>query len=51
MPFLGLSESTTRRPLEMHLQSLVAHLAYGTVTEMTRRSVRARFDGAAAEPT
>ena len=48
MPLLGLSESTARRPLEMHLQSLVAHLVYGTATEMTRRSVRAHFDGAAA---
>jgi Protein of unknown function (DUF1440) len=40
MPLLGLSDSTTRRPLEMHLQSLVAHLVYGTVTEMTRRAVQ-----------
>jgi hypothetical protein len=46
MPLLGLSDSTARRPLEMHLQSLVAHLVYGTTTEMTRRSVRARFNGA-----
>ena len=46
MPLLGLSDSTARRPLEMHLQSLVAHLVYGTATELTRRSVRARFDGA-----
>jgi hypothetical protein len=46
MPLLGLSDSTARRPLEMHLQSLVAHLVYGTATEMTRRSVRAQFDGA-----
>ncbi len=45
MPLLGLSEPTTRRPLEMHLQSLVAHLAFGTVTEATRRSLRARFNG------
>ena len=29
MPLLGLSDSTARRPLEMHLQSLVAHLVYG----------------------
>lgn len=40
MPLLGLSGSTTRRPLEMHLQSFVAHLVYGTVTEVTRRSVQ-----------
>jgi hypothetical protein len=46
MPLLGLSDSTVRRPLEMHLQSFVAHLVYGTATEMTRRSVRAQFDGA-----
>jgi hypothetical protein len=46
MPLLGLSDSTLRRPVEMHLQSLVAHLVYGTATELTRRSVRAHFDGA-----
>jgi Protein of unknown function (DUF1440) len=46
MPLLGLSDSTARRPIEMHLQSLVAHLVYGTATEVTRRSVRAQFDGA-----
>ncbi len=45
MPLLGLSDSTARRPVEMHLQSLVAHLVYGTATEMTRRSVRAQFGG------
>jgi Protein of unknown function (DUF1440) len=49
MPLLGLSDSTARRPLEMHLQSLVAHLVFGTVTEMTRRSLQASFDGAAAD--
>jgi hypothetical protein len=48
MPALGLSDSTARRPLEMHLQSLVAHLVYGTATEMTRRSLRAQFDRDAA---
>jgi Protein of unknown function (DUF1440) len=46
MPLLGLSDSTTRRPLEMHLQSLVAHLVFGAATEMTRRSAQAHFDGA-----
>lgn len=46
MPALGLSDPTTRRPLEMHLQSLVAHLVYGAVTEAARRSVRAHFSGA-----
>jgi len=45
MPVLGLSDPTTRRPLEMHLQSLVAHLVYGTATEMTRRLVQAQLDG------
>ena len=49
MPLLGLSDSTARRPVEMHLQSLVAHLVYGTATEMTRRSVRAQFDGATGD--
>jgi putative membrane protein len=46
MPLLGLSDSTARRPVEMHLQSLVAHLVYGTATEMTRRLVRAQFQEA-----
>jgi hypothetical protein len=46
MPLLGLSDSTARRPVEMHLQSLAAHLVYGTATEVTRRSLRAQFDGA-----
>ena len=45
MPLLGLSHPTTRRPLEMHLQSLVAHLVFGTATEMTRRSLQARPPG------
>jgi len=45
MPLLALSDSTARRPVEMHLQSLVAHLVYGTATELTRRSVRAQFAG------
>ena len=39
MPLLGLSEWTARRPFEMHLQALFAHLVYGTVTEMSRRAV------------
>ena len=37
MPLLGLSGPTTRRPLEIHLQSLAAHLVYGVVTEHVRR--------------
>jgi hypothetical protein len=48
MPLLGLSHSTARRPVEMHLQSWVAHLVFGTATEMTRRSLHAHF-GAAAD--
>jgi Protein of unknown function (DUF1440) len=47
MPLLGLSHSTARRPLEMHLQSLVAHLVFGAATEMTRRSLQAYFESAA----
>ena len=50
MPLLGLSDATVRRPVEMHLQSLVAHLVYGTVTEVTRRSVRAHSHDAATDP-
>jgi hypothetical protein len=49
MPLLGLSDSTARRPIEMHLQSLVAHVVYGTVTEVTRRSVRSSFDDAGTD--
>jgi Protein of unknown function (DUF1440) len=45
MPLLGLSHSTTRRPFEMHLQSFVAHLVFGTATEMARRSLQSQFDG------
>jgi hypothetical protein len=41
MPLLGLSGSTIKRPVEMHLQSLVAHLVFGTTTELTRRSLQA----------
>jgi hypothetical protein len=40
MPLLGLSRSTLERPVELHSQSLVAHLVYGVVTERVRRSVR-----------
>jgi putative membrane protein len=39
MPLLGLSDSTLERPLEMHLQSLTAHLAYGLVAERAHRVV------------
>ena len=40
MPVLGLSHPTTRRPLEMHLQSFAAHLVYGVTTEVIRRPAR-----------
>jgi putative membrane protein len=40
MPLLGLSEPTTRRPIEMHLQSLAAHIVYGVTTELVRRPAR-----------
>lgn len=43
MPLAGLSESTLKRPLEMHVQSLVAHLAYGAVVERVRRFSRRRI--------
>jgi len=49
MPLLGLSDSTVRRPFEMHLQSLVAHLVYGAAAEMTRRAVHAYFAGAPSQ--
>jgi hypothetical protein len=37
MPLLGLSRSTLERPVEMHVQSLAAHLVYGIVAERVRR--------------
>jgi len=43
MPLLGLSQPTTRRPLEMHLQSLAAHLVYGVTAEAVRQPVHARL--------
>ena len=46
MPLLGLSDSPSQRPLEMHLQALIAHLVYGIATEFTRRPVQAHFDRA-----
>jgi hypothetical protein len=48
MPLLGLSDSTARRPLEMHLQSLVAHLVFGAATELTRRFLQAHLEAAAS---
>ena len=44
MPVLGLSQPTTRRPLEMHMQSLAAHLVYGAVTEVVRRAARSQLE-------
>jgi hypothetical protein len=40
MPVLGLS-SERDYPLEAHVQSLVAHLAFGITAEVVRRGVRA----------
>jgi hypothetical protein len=40
MPVLGLSAPTTGRPLEMHVQSLAAHLVYGLTAEAVRRRAR-----------
>jgi DNA-directed RNA polymerase subunit N (RpoN/RPB10) len=37
MPLLRLSRSTLERPVEMHVQSLAAHLVYGLVAERVRR--------------
>ncbi len=39
MPVLGLSQPTTRRPVEMHLQSFASHLVFGVAAEMTGRVV------------
>ena len=39
MPALGLSGPTTRRPLELHLQSFTSHLVFGVVTETVRRAL------------
>lgn len=50
MPLLGLSEWPVRRGLEMQLQSLTAHLVYGTVTEGTRRLLRGEYDGGLPRP-
>jgi uncharacterized membrane protein YagU involved in acid resistance len=44
MPILGLSEPTTQRPLEMHLQSLTAHLVYGAMAEGVRRFVHSHLE-------
>jgi NAD(P)-dependent dehydrogenase (short-subunit alcohol dehydrogenase family) len=43
MPLLGLSEPTTRRPFEMHLQSFAAHLVYGLTAEVVRKLARERL--------
>jgi hypothetical protein len=44
MPLLGLSQPTTRRPLEMHLQSLAAHLVYGVTAELARHAALSQLD-------
>jgi uncharacterized membrane protein YagU involved in acid resistance len=48
MPMLGVSESTVRRPLEMHLQSFTAHLVYVVIAERGRWLTRSLMPGAAA---
>jgi hypothetical protein len=40
VPLIGLSEPPTRRPFEMHLQSLAAHLVYGLTAEAVRKPAR-----------
>ncbi len=40
MPLLGLSDTPDARPMEMHGQSLAAHLVFGAATELARRTVR-----------
>jgi uncharacterized membrane protein YagU involved in acid resistance len=42
MPLIGLSRSTLQRPLELHLQSLAAHLVYGSTTEHVRQAISDR---------
>jgi hypothetical protein len=48
MPAVGLSESTLKRPIEMHIQSLIAHLVYGIVGEHVRRFARRRIPASAS---
>lgn len=45
MPLLGLSDSTLRRPLEKHLQSIAAHIVFGMATEGACESLERRTDG------
>jgi uncharacterized membrane protein YagU involved in acid resistance len=40
MPALGLSSNDEEYPIEAHMQSFVAHLAYGITAELVRRGVR-----------
>jgi putative membrane protein len=40
MPLLGLSEPTSDRAAELHLQAFAAHVVYGLTTEAVRRVVR-----------
>jgi hypothetical protein len=51
MPLLGLSEPTTRRPLEMHLQSFTAHLVYGLTAEVVRHATRVGMGNGRASTT
>jgi uncharacterized membrane protein len=43
VPLMGLSRPATERPLEMHLQSLSAHLVYGIVSEVVRGALQPRM--------
>jgi hypothetical protein len=44
MPLLSLSQPTTERPLEKHLQAFASHLVYGIVAEFTRQSITAQLE-------
>ncbi len=40
MPVLGLAREDDEYPIEAHMQSFVAHLAFGITAELVRRGVR-----------
>jgi len=40
MPLLGLEDPESDRSFELHAQAFAAHLVYGIVTELVRRTVR-----------
>jgi len=44
MPVLGLSRDDREYPMEAHVQSFVAHLAFGLTAELVRRGVRSLLD-------